>query len=604
MLCASKAASLRAVAALRARPSATSSLSFSTSRAIRNRNVNVPPDGPFGVARALQASSTEPPESTLFAREFSLADRVALVSGAHRGIALEMALAFAEAGARAVYCVDLPKTPDENWVKVREYARALAAAGKTGGGEARLEYVCADVRDQDGMWKVGKTIGDREGRMDVFDVNVNGTLFTAQAAGQQMERFGTGGSIILIASISGHGANKGYPWMSYNTSKSAVLQMARSMACELGAKGIRVNSISPGSIGTTWVLTSYLLAYYITPALPDFKPSVSPRTLSMMSSNSHPAPPGPPPTVPSVLLPELLGFIPQFLLDDIINIANDEARQSVDAMEQFLQRWADARADKPPTSSSSTKDKDADWDPTQEIEQGLVAFQTLLESHVDVAFDFFEAWSMRNIFAVPADLPIVAPHQAGLDLAGAADQPERESELLAEIDELRRKVHAQRKLKRLFTRAVRKSAKDLEHSRTRLDRLAFLRAPQIHALHALPDELQAMYTSVSALPPVDELDPGSAAPTTEPGKRPWETSKTGYLNWAVGQLMERAKEKARDEQVGEDGAAFAEGSAEVGAAVSAAYGVGRAEDLKAVLESVGGDTGKGKDAERMDTRPG
>ena len=44
--------------------------------------------------------------------------------------------------------------------------------------------------------------------------------------------------------------------MSYNTSKSAVLQMARSMACELGTKGIRVNSISPGPIGTKWVLAS------------------------------------------------------------------------------------------------------------------------------------------------------------------------------------------------------------------------------------------------------------------------------------------------------------------------------------------------------------
>ena len=141
----------------------------------------------------------------------------------------------------------------------------------------------------------------------------------------------------------------------------------------------------------------------------------------------------PPATVPAVLLPELLGFIPQFLLDDIINTANDEARQSIDAMEQFLQRWAEARAEKTP-----------DWDPTQEIEQGLVAFQTLLEHHLDVAFDFFEAWSMRNIFAVPADLPIVTPHQAGLDLECP---PEREAELLAEIDELRRKVHAVRLLR-------------------------------------------------------------------------------------------------------------------------------------------------------------
>ena len=48
---------------------------------------------------------------------------------------------------------------------------------------------------------------------------------------------------------------------------------------------------------------------------------------------------------------------------------------------------------------------------------------------------------MRNIFAIPADLPVVAPHQAGLNLE---HEPEKEAELLAEIDELRRKVHAVR----------------------------------------------------------------------------------------------------------------------------------------------------------------
>ena len=42
--------------------------------------------------------------------------------------------------------------------------------------------------------------------------------------------------------------------MSYNTSKSAVLQMARSMACELGPKRIRVNALSPGYIYTKYVL--------------------------------------------------------------------------------------------------------------------------------------------------------------------------------------------------------------------------------------------------------------------------------------------------------------------------------------------------------------
>lgn len=44
--------------------------------------------------------------------------------------------------------------------------------------------------------------------------------------------------------------------MSYNTSKSAVLQMARSMACELGPQRIRVNTISPAYINTKYVHTS------------------------------------------------------------------------------------------------------------------------------------------------------------------------------------------------------------------------------------------------------------------------------------------------------------------------------------------------------------
>ena len=84
---------------------------------------------------------------TIFTHEFSLADRVALVTGAHRGIGLEMALALVEAGARAVYCVDLPTAPGEGWAKVSRYAKALASGGKTG-GEGRMEYVSADVRDQ------------------------------------------------------------------------------------------------------------------------------------------------------------------------------------------------------------------------------------------------------------------------------------------------------------------------------------------------------------------------------------------------------------------------------------------------------------------------
>jgi kinetochore protein Mis12/MTW1 len=133
---------------------------------------------------------------------------------------------------------------------------------------------------------------------------------------------------------------------------------------------------------------------------------------------------------PTVLIPEVLSFSPHFLLDDTINIANDGVGRAVDAMEDFLNRWAETRLEREPQWAD-----EAD----KELEQGLVSFQTLLEFHTDIAFDFFEAWSLRNIFAVmPPDLPLVVPHQACLDLD---DQlPEKEAELLAEIDELRRKI--------------------------------------------------------------------------------------------------------------------------------------------------------------------
>lgn len=88
--------------------------------------------------------------------------------------------------------------------------------------------------------------------MQFLDVNVSGAFFTAQAAGRQMEKLGIPGSIILTASISGSVANIGQHWIAYNSSKAAVLQMARSMACELGPKKIRVNTISPG-----YILTQY-----------------------------------------------------------------------------------------------------------------------------------------------------------------------------------------------------------------------------------------------------------------------------------------------------------------------------------------------------------
>ena len=97
-------------------------------------------------------------------------------------------------------------------------------------------------------------------------------------------------------------------------------------------------------------------------------------------------------------------------------------------MEEFLQKWANEKLAK----TQSLLGNDAIM---HEVEQGLVAFQTLLEHHTDIAFDFFEAWCLRNIFMIPSDLPIVLPHQDGLDFTITV---EKEQELVDEVERLRK----------------------------------------------------------------------------------------------------------------------------------------------------------------------
>ncbi|KAI6109240.1 hypothetical protein EV401DRAFT_1997173, partial [Pisolithus croceorrhizus] len=227
------------------------------------------PIGPLGIEAALEAKANPSiqPRPRIF-DEFAVTDRVALVSGGNRGLGLEAAIALCEAGARVVYCLDLPEEPSEVFVACQDYVRRL-------GNNSRLEYFSADVRDQRLLWKKAEEIGDKEQRLDicvaaagiskppmdcleysaetfkeVIDVDTAGVFFTAQAAGRKMARFGRGGSIILFASIAGSVGAPDGGMISYGSAKSAVLQVARSMACELGSKKIRVNSLSPGFIRT------------------------------------------------------------------------------------------------------------------------------------------------------------------------------------------------------------------------------------------------------------------------------------------------------------------------------------------------------------------
>jgi kinetochore protein Mis12/MTW1 len=68
-----------------------------------------------------------------------------------------------------------------------------------------------------------------------------------------------------------------------------------------------------------------------------------------------------------------------------------------------------------------------------------------------------------------------------------------------------------------------------------------LKSPSLDLLSTIPQKLTEMHESASSLSPPDS----SSLPVTlvDPGKRQWETSKTGYVNWAVTQLVESTKEE-------------------------------------------------------------
>ena len=96
-----------------------------------------------------------------------------------------------------------------------------------------------------------------------MNINYKGVYCSAVSCARQMIKHNCSGSILLIASMSGMVANKGFTSSVYNSSKAAVCQMARSLAMEWGkivdGKPIRVNALCPGTyqfpVLCSWALT-------------------------------------------------------------------------------------------------------------------------------------------------------------------------------------------------------------------------------------------------------------------------------------------------------------------------------------------------------------
>jgi NAD(P)-dependent dehydrogenase (short-subunit alcohol dehydrogenase family) len=184
----------------------------------------------------------------------SEAARVAVVTGAARGIGLATARRFIEAGY-AVAMLDIDATGIQRAAEslpgrvlpiacdVADIAQVRAAAAKV---EADLGRVVALVNNA-GV-AVFKPILETtlEEWQRVLAVNLDGPFICTQVFASAMLR--GGGAVVNIASISGVRASA--LRVAYGTSKAALMHLTKQQALELGAMGIRVNAVAPGPVDT------------------------------------------------------------------------------------------------------------------------------------------------------------------------------------------------------------------------------------------------------------------------------------------------------------------------------------------------------------------
>lgn len=187
-----------------------------------------------------------------------LAGRTAVVTGGARGIGYSLATALARQGVNVALLDLLPDVEESAERLASETGVATASARVDVTDAASVEAAFADVRESLGVADLlitaaGITIWGDSAEVEpgtwskVIDVNLNGTFYATQAFARPLLAEGREGSAILISSMSGRVVNVPQHQASYNASKAAVDQLAKSLAVEW-APALRINAIAPGYI--------------------------------------------------------------------------------------------------------------------------------------------------------------------------------------------------------------------------------------------------------------------------------------------------------------------------------------------------------------------
>jgi 3-oxoacyl-[acyl-carrier protein] reductase len=187
-----------------------------------------------------------------------LAPRAALVTGGSRGIGRAVAQLLAQAGARVA--VNYARREEPANSLVREIREAGGEAMALAGDVSRPEEARQLVRDVVAAWGrldiLVNNAGIWEedvagaGSLAVWDrtlaVNLRGTYVVTDAAIPHLEK--AGGSIVFVSSTAGQRGEARHS--AYAATKGAVISYTKSLAAELGPRGVRVNCIAPGWVDT------------------------------------------------------------------------------------------------------------------------------------------------------------------------------------------------------------------------------------------------------------------------------------------------------------------------------------------------------------------